>query len=173
MFNLKGIKIHIVTINIGYNLQMHPERKPVSSLCSTLTLAFQSQSLRSSIPYVTENSKDIWIPILWRNVYLATEYMLKRNNLQQQFHYIFLSGFLVPIWNAMTNTDAEQFSTWRNACLWAHTLCPWVVQKPPWHSCRKACTPGRCCAHWNGASIETCISHCSSSSFQNYLHLFA
>lgn len=88
--------------------------------------SWKFQSLCSSIPYVRGNSKDIWIQIFWRNVYLATEYMLKRNNLQQQFHYIFLSSFLVPIWNAMISTDMERIYYLVKSMLmeWAHTSQP-------------------------------------------------
>lgn len=77
IFNLKGIKIHIITINTDPSLQMTTMQKSESWLCSNLTGSQHFLHLYSLTSCARGNSKDIWIQIFWRNVYLATEYMLK------------------------------------------------------------------------------------------------
>lgn len=125
IFNLKGIRIHIITINIEPSLQMTTMKKSASWFCSNLTGSQRFLNLLSLTPYARGNSKDIWIQIFWRNVYLATEYMLKGiiySSTFITFSLQFSSSYLKC-------NDKYRYGTYllpgKNMLIeWAHTFCP-------------------------------------------------
>lgn len=77
IFKFNTIKFHIITLSIKPTSPMTTMQKPESWLCSHLTGLHISWTLCSLTSYAGGDSKDIWIQMFWRNVYLATEYMPK------------------------------------------------------------------------------------------------
>lgn len=113
--NLKGGNIHTITTNTEPRWQLMTMQKPGSWWCTNLIGPRPFLNLRSLTPHARGNSNDIWIPIFWRNVYLATEYKLK-GAITAAVSLHFLSSFVVPIWNAMINTDMEHVHCLEATC---------------------------------------------------------